>query len=321
MKLFNRREEMTMNNKRQQHMEKHAFIRNRLRGIVFYVLLIVCLAGMLMIVPAAIAQADWPGMIPSKDGTPISYEVYGRGEPTLVFIHGWSCDSRYFRMQIPRFSKEHRMVLVDLAGHGHSGMDRSRYTMESFGEDVKAVVEATGSEKVILIGHSMGGNVIAEAARLMPERVLGLIGIDTLENVEYKMTTEDMNNMLSPFREDFRKSVRSFAGDMIIPSTDPVLREWIISDMAAAPPSVAVSAIEEMLKLYVTGEAATMFREIPLPVVTVNASLWLLNTEGNRKYMHSYEAIVLDGTDHFLMMNQPERFNAALEKALDMILE
>jgi hypothetical protein len=89
----------------------------------------------------------------------------------------------------------------------------------------------------------MGGNVIAEAARLMPERVLGLIGIDTLENVEYKMTTEDMNNMLSPFREDFRKSVRSFAGDMIIPSTDPVLREWIISDMAAAPPSVDVKAL------------------------------------------------------------------------------
>lgn len=283
-------------------------------GLMFCVLLL------FSVIQVREAGADWPGVVPSKDGTPISYEMYGKGEPTLVFVHGWSCDSRYFRMQIPRFSKEHRMVLVDLAGHGHSGMDRTRYTMKSFGEDVKAVVEATGSGKVILIGHSMGGNVIAEAARLMPDRVLGLIGIDTLENVEYRMTADEMENMLFPFREDFGKSARSFAGDMILPSTDPVLREWIVSDMAAAPPSVAISAIEEMLKLYVTGEAAGIFKEIPLPVVTVNANLWLLNTEGNRKYMHSYEAIVLDDTDHFLMMDQPERFNAALEKALGMIL-
>lgn len=283
-------------------------------GFMFCVLLLVT------VIQVREASADWPGVVPSKDGTPISYEIYGKGEPTLIFVHGWSCDSRYFRMQIPHFSKEHRMVLVDLAGHGHSGMDRTRYTMKSFGEDVKAVVEATGSGKVILIGHSMGGNVIAEAALLMPERVLGLIGIDTLENVEYRMTADEMENMLFPFREDFGKRVRSFAGDMILPSTDPVLREWIVSDMAAAPPSVAISAIEEMLKLYVTGEAASIFKEIPLPVVTVNANLWLLNTEGNRKYMHSYEAIVLDDTDHFLMMDQPERFNAALAKALGMIL-
>ena len=98
----------------------------------------------------------------------------------LVFVHGWSCDSRYWRAQIPYFSQKYRIALVDLAGHGHSGFGRSNYTMGSFGEDVLAVVEALGAEKVILIGHSMGGIVIAEAARLMPEKVLGLIGVDTL---------------------------------------------------------------------------------------------------------------------------------------------
>ncbi|HPB56158.1 MAG TPA: alpha/beta hydrolase, partial [Candidatus Aminicenantes bacterium] len=68
---------------------------------------------------ALLAQDGWPRIAQSKDGTPISYEVYGSGEPTLVFIHGWSCDSRYWRAQIPFFSKGHRIVLLDLAGHGH----------------------------------------------------------------------------------------------------------------------------------------------------------------------------------------------------------
>ena len=139
-----------------------------------------CLVILLLTLGAVEGEASWPHVVSSKDGTPISYEVYGSGEPTLVFVHGWSCDGRYWQAQVPHFSKDHRVVVIDLAGHGHSGMGRSKYTMKDFGEDVRAVVEAVGSRDVILIGHSMGGTAAAEAARLMPDRVIGIIGIDTL---------------------------------------------------------------------------------------------------------------------------------------------
>ena len=46
------------------------------------------------------AQAEWPHVVHSKDGTSISYEITGAGEPTLIFVHGWSCDARYWRAQI-----------------------------------------------------------------------------------------------------------------------------------------------------------------------------------------------------------------------------
>ena len=75
------------------------------------------------------AQAEWPHVVPSKDGTPISYEIYGVGEPSLVFVHGWSCDARYWRAQLPHFSKNHCVVVLDLAGHGHSGSTRSHFLM------------------------------------------------------------------------------------------------------------------------------------------------------------------------------------------------
>lgn len=265
---------------------------------------------------ALLAQDGWPRIAQSKDGTPISYEVYGSGEPTLVFIHGWSCDSRYWRAQIPFFSKGHRIVLLDLAGHGHSGSLRTRYTMASFGEDVKAVTESVGAAKVILIGHSMGGSVIAEAARLMPERVLGLIGIDTLENIEYPLTEEEMAKMIAPLEKDFSSGSRKFVEGMLLAETDPLLREWILADISAAPPAVALSAMREMMGQAITGEAAKIFEKIPLPVVTVNADLWPINYEGNRRHMRSYEAIVLKKADHFLMMDRSEEFNSALEKAI-----
>src|SRR5512136_2917958 len=61
------------------------------------------------------AQTEWPRVVASKDGVPISYEVHGQGEPTLVFVHGWSCDARYWRAQLAQFSKNHRVVTLDLA--------------------------------------------------------------------------------------------------------------------------------------------------------------------------------------------------------------
>ncbi len=278
-----------------------------------------CLLVLFLTLGAIRAQADWPHVIPSKDGTPISYEIYGAGEPTLVFVHGWSCDARYWRAQLPYFAKNHRVVMLDLAGHGHSGTTRSQYTMRAFGEDVRAVTEVTGSRRVILIGHSMGGSVIAEAARLMPNRVIGLIGIDTLENIEYPMTREELKKMIAPLEKDFRTGSRQFVEGMISPQTDPQLREWILSDMSAAPPAVALSAMNNMMSQYITGEAAKIFDEIRIPVITVNGDMWPVNYEANRRHMLSFDAIVLKGADHFLMLNRPEQFNRALQKAISKI--
>jgi pimeloyl-ACP methyl ester carboxylesterase len=268
---------------------------------------------------AAQVHASWPFMAVSDDGTQVSYEVYGKGDPALVFVHGWSCDARYWRAQVPYFEKKYKVVTVDLAGHGHSGSGRGRYTMKAFGEDVAAVVKATDARKVILIGHSMGGIVIAEAARVMPDLVLGLIGVDTLQNIEYPLTREELENMTAPLKQDFQAGCRAFVQSMMLPAKDPRLSEWIVADMSAARPDTALSAMNEMMALYISGDAARLFDSVRLPVVCVNADLWPENPEANRRHMLSYETITIKGADHFLMMNRPGEFNPALEKAVKKI--
>lgn len=295
--------------------------RGCMRGARYFAGLIVFAAVVVLAASAAQADQGWPRVVLSADGTPISYEVYGSGEPALVFVHGWSCDGRYWRKQVPHFSKKYRVVTLDLAGHGHSGTTRSQYTMALFGEDVRAVTEAVGARSVILIGHSMGGPVIAEAARIMPGRVKGLIGVDTFVNIEYPMTREGAAEMAAPLEDDFPKGSRKFVSGMISPRTDPLLREWILADMSAAPPAVALSAMKEMMSQYVTGEAARTFDEVRVPVLSVNGDLWPINYEANRRHMLSFDAIVLKDSDHFLMMDRPGEFNNALEKAVLMLME
>lgn len=273
-------------------------------------------ASLVFLVGTAQADTGWPRIVYSEDGTPISYEVHGSGEPTLVFVHGWSCDRRYWRAQVPHFSENHQVVTVDLAGHGHSGLQRRSYSMATFGEDVRAVIEAVGSDDVVLIGHSMGGPVVAHAARLLPDRVRGLIGVDTFHNLDQEMTQEEMDEWLVPLRSDFREGTSEFVAGMFVSETDEKLRDWVIADMSAARPAVALSAMEQMLNDRMTGKASAVFDGLEIPVVAINADLWPTDVEANRRHVHSFDAVIMEGTGHFLHMARPEAFNASLAEVI-----
>ncbi|MFC1620723.1 alpha/beta fold hydrolase [Candidatus Omnitrophota bacterium] len=255
----------------------------------------------------------------SNDNIEINYYEHGQKGPVLVFVHGWSCDATYWREQVNYFKEKYRIILLDLAGHGRSGSERENYTTEAFGQDVKTVVESIKADKVILIGHSMGALVSVEAALLMPDKVIGLVVVDDFQNVEYPLSEKQFEEMVTPFREDFKQAMRGFVGGMLRLDNLQV-NEWIISDMSLADPEVAISAINETLGNYLRGDVAKLFDELYIPVIAVNADLWPTDIEANKRHIKDFELIELDGLDHFLMLKSPERFNPALEQAVKTIL-
>ncbi len=115
----------------------------------------------------------------APDGLPIVYDVRGGGETSLVFIHCWCCDRAFWREQLDEFADEYRVVALDLGGHGASGAEREPWTVASLAGDVEAVVKQLKLRRVILIGHSMGGPVALLAAGRMPQRVIGVVAVDT----------------------------------------------------------------------------------------------------------------------------------------------
>ncbi len=287
----------------------------------FWLIALTVLSCGLFVIGAQATEPKIWGITPSVDRVAISYNVYGQGGPTLAFIHGWSCDSRYWRQQIPFFATKYQVVTLDLAGHGHSGLDRVDYTMATFGHDVKAVIDALKIERVILIGHSMGGGIIAEAARLMPRRVIGLIGIDTLQDVEHPLTAVEMQQMVAPFEKDFKARARAFVKEMMVPGMDEELRTWIVQDIAAAPSTVAIAAFKAYMSTYVTGEAASVFEAVRVPIYCVNADLWPTNYEANRRHMNTFDTMTLHNVGHFLILEKPAPFNDLLDKTISKIMK
>jgi len=253
------------------------------------------------------------GSVKAPDGVEIHYEAAGNGEPAIVFVHGWSCDRSYWREQAAHFAKARRMVAIDLAGHGESGLGRQRYTMEAFGADVKAVVDALGLKRVVLVGHSMGGPVTLEAARLMPERVVALVPIDTLGHVGRQTSAEEKQAFLDPMRADFRTAARRFVRDMLFtPRSDPGLADRIADDMAAAPKEVALSALESLIDY----DEAKALAAVKAPIRRINADRWPTELAAARAHKQDLQLAVMPGLGHFPMLEDPAEFNRLLERAL-----
>ncbi len=264
--------------------------------------------AVLMFFVSAPARAE-DGVAVSQDGTTIAFSVYGEGEPALIFVHGWCCNRSVWKNQVPYFEKEYKVVTLDLAGHGASGPERDVYSMEAFGEDVAAVVRQIQASQVVLIGHSMSGIVIIEAAEIIPDKVLALIGIDTMQDFEETYTPEQIEEHLKPFRDDFKTTVDSFVRGMFVEGTDPELMDDVAGMMSGASQKTGVSAMEEMMKMsYITDPP-----HIKVPVWCLNADLWPTKPEVNRKYVPEFNLRLMPDRGHFIMLEDPDEFNRELD--------
>jgi pimeloyl-ACP methyl ester carboxylesterase len=251
--------------------------------------------------------------VKAPDGVEVRYEAAGSGEPALVFVHGWSCDRSYWRAQMDHFAASHRVVAVDLGGHGESGLGRKDWTIAGFAGDVRAVVEALGPGKVVLVGHSLGGPVIVEAARLMPERVAALVSVDFFNDVDRRFGAKEREGFLAPMRADFSKATEAFVRqEMFVARSDPKLVDRISRDMAAGPSVVGVSAMDNLLR-YDQGAALAAAK---VPVRLINADKWPTNLEGARRHNPKVELAVMPAVGHFLMMEAPDEFNRLLARAV-----
>jgi len=240
---------------------------------------------------------------------PIRYQVQGEGEPALVFVHGWCCDRSYWDAQVDYFARNYKVVAVDLAGHGESGLGREAWTITAFGEDVVAVIEKLDLRKVVLIGHSMGGPVILEAARRIQGRVIGLVGVDTF--VAYGQL--DTSEFLAPFRADFAGSTDNFVRQFLFtPNSDPTLVDTISTDMSAAPAEVGLSAMEALLAY----DWASVMQEVLAPIRCINSDMVPTDVEASRLHAASFDVEVISGVGHFVMLEDPETFNSILAEIL-----
>jgi sigma-B regulation protein RsbQ len=261
-----------------------------------------------------LAQADrMPSVVNAADGVPIHYSVQGKGDTALVFVHCWACDRTYWDNQVPEFAKNYRVVTIDLPGHGQSGQGRKSWSIASFGEDVKTVVTKLDLKRVVLVGSSMGGPISLQAARAMPDRVVAVVPVDSLLNVEQKVPPEQLDAVIKQMQTDYKATITALTNQFFFsPNTPAAVKERVLKDATSRPPEMAIA----ILKGIFVHDTVPALREIKVPIHAINADRAPTNLEGNRKYAPQFDATIIKGSGHYPMLEQPAAFNQALAEIL-----
>ena len=275
------------------------------------------IAALLLSMAARADESLTQGVTATKDGVQIHYESGGNGSPALVFIHGWNCDRSYWSAQLPFFAATHQVVAIDLAGHGDSGVNREDWSMINFGADVAAVADALQLEDIVLVGHSMGGPVALEAARLLKGRVKMVIGADTLSDVSLRYADAQLAGMLAAMEADFPGTVNGMVrSSFFLPTSDPALIDQIARDMGVAPPAAGIGAFEGFARWYNEGVEKTL-ADIDVPIRLINSDYRPTNTRAGQTLTASFEATLMSGVGHFVMQEDPAQFNAIMAELLN----
>ncbi len=263
-------------------------------------------------------DAAGKNFVESADGVPIHYKVQGEGDVSLVFVHGWCADKSYWDAQIPSFRVYYRVVTLDLAGHGRSGKERKNWTVNAFAGDVAAVVEKLDLYNVVLVGHDIAGPVILEAARLMPQRIIGLLGTGTFSDIYMESyEREKIDALLSMFKPDFPDGMRKYVLENYFRSTATEdFRKKIILDMAAALPEMAISVLEDVLKF----DGVAALKEIDIPIRSLNSDLPVVPFKVIRGNTEDFKLRFIPNTGHFLMIEDPQLFNRYFAEFLKEII-
>jgi len=263
---------------------------------------------------AAPPSGSVDAIVPSSlDRVPIHYRAVGEGVPAVVLIHCWMCDSGIWDNVVPELSRTHRVVTLDLPGHGRSGKDRKGWSIAALGEDVKTVVETLHLDRVILVGHSMGGPVMLEAARLMPGKVVGMVGVDTLLNADAKRDPKEIDAWLAKMKADFRGQTQQLVHAIAGKSSDPAVIDRVAEKMSSGDPTIGL-ALMDSLQHY---DVKAGMQGAKAPLIGINSTMRPTNVAANRKALTRFELLLLpEGVGHFPQVESPQVFNRLLEQAI-----
>ena len=241
-------------------------------------------------------------VMPTRDVT-ISdtfVRISGQGFP-LVFVHGFTTTSEFWREQAEEFSKAYRVIRINLPGHGASPAPTSRsYCLEDFVEDVARVFRELSIEKAVLIGLSMGGIVAQKLALKYGHLLKALVLADTTAHGIGRDATDDAFLAVAD-KQGYKKAVQDLSDISFSSSASPALLEWARREVIQTPEFVARAAVRSLNDADTRGSLSKPPQESEILAKGISDSTLAL----------------IPGAGHFSMLENPVAFNRILRGFLD----
>jgi pimeloyl-ACP methyl ester carboxylesterase len=249
------------------------------------------------------------------DDVELFYTDEGGGDPPMLFVHGYTCDSHDWSWQLAHFVASHRVIAVDLRGHGRSSAPETGYHAEQYAADVAALLDRLATGPVVAIGHSMGGLVASTLAIEYPHLVDALVTVDA----SY-LTPDDLADGVRQLRaftaQDPVGGARAMLAPLYTSASPPALRTWHQRRIEGMPHHVLVRALDSS-----TAPGSVTFRSASLPFLAQRRcpvlSVWADETRPEIERPTFVDprsrSVAFPGSGHWLHQERPAELNEIID--------
>jgi pimeloyl-ACP methyl ester carboxylesterase len=247
------------------------------------------------------------------NGLRIAYEDVGHGLPAVVLIHGAFGNRFHYAAQIEHLAQRHRVLALDLRGHGESSVPPDGYRLRDYAEDVVAVCEAASLDRYVLCGHSMP--VALLAASLIRDRVAGIALLDGTILFPESLRSQILVNLVPVLEGPSANQAMQgfFLERAISPYDSAELKAQVMAEIAAAPTQIAAPLMRDVMT-----EDFSQFLTGSFPLLYVHASVPADLTRLQELRPDVLLGAVV-GSGHWMMLEVPDQVNAMLDRFLQIV--
>lgn len=246
----------------------------------------------------------------------IAYDDVGAG-PAIVLVHGGWGHRSYFTRQIEYLRPDHRVIALDLRGHGESDASRNgAYMVRNFADDIIAVCDSAGVANALICGHSVSGAAALEVAARRPELVSGVVLLDAVVLFPEAVRTAALMDFIPRLEgPQWLDALRAyFTRLMFSPFDPPAMKDQVLRDLADVRPEIGPIFMRDLM----SSDHAEYVASGAYPLLYMHGSA---PADLTRLRQLRPDALVTEviGSGHFVMLSAPDVVSATLDRFLGIV--
>jgi pimeloyl-ACP methyl ester carboxylesterase len=252
----------------------------------------------ILLLAVLVGRAAMPARHPAALG------AFGSG-PTVVLVHGLGSRPEHWLPMARNLARDHRVVLVELPGHGNADMPHP-LTLEGAALSLDRALDEQCSEPAVLVGHSVGGLVAAAEALRSPRRVRALVLVETA--LRPQLAPDERDGLLKSLERDYRGTLRA----AYVPfGRDSIQGTKLFTEAARLDSTM----LKEWIRLAVTADLSREIERLRVPLLVVlsdrswgDAESWDACAKAlGYEHAPGVVAVRVEHTGHFIMLDRPAR--------------